>query len=35
MRVADIPKLFTPETFCKIVARGLRAGPEGTRAPRS
>jgi hypothetical protein len=27
MRVADIPKLFTPETFCKIVARGLRAGP--------
>jgi acyl carrier protein len=27
MRVADIPRLFTPETFCKIVARGLRAGP--------
>ena len=25
MRVADIPKLFTPETFCKLVARGLRA----------
>jgi len=25
MRAADIPKLFTPETFCKIVARGLRA----------
>jgi acyl carrier protein len=44
MRVADIPRLFTPETFCRIVARGLRAGPgdpsrargsEGTRAPRS
>ena len=43
MRVADIPRLFTPETFCKIVARGLRAGPgdplrargsEGTRAPK-
>ena len=43
MRVADIPKLFTPETFCKIVARGLRARPgdpsrargsEGTRAPK-
>jgi len=27
MRVVDIPRLFTPETFCKIVARGLRAGP--------
>ena len=27
MRVADIPRLLTPETFCKIVARGLRAGP--------
>lgn len=27
MRVVDIPLLFTPETFCKIVARGLRAGP--------
>jgi acyl carrier protein len=27
MRAADIPKLFTPETFCKIVARGLRARP--------
>jgi acyl carrier protein len=25
MRAADIPRLFTPETFCKIVARGLRA----------
>jgi acyl carrier protein len=32
MRVADIPRLFTPETFCKIVARGLRAGP---RAPNA
>jgi acyl carrier protein len=27
MRVVDIPRLFTPETFCKIVARGLRAAP--------
>jgi acyl carrier protein len=27
MRAADIPRLFTPETFCKIVARGLRARP--------
>ncbi len=43
MRVVDIPRLFTPETFCKIVARGLRAGPgdlsragsEGTRAPKT
>ena len=44
MRVADIPRLFTPETFCRIVARGLRAGPdepsrargpEGTRAPKT
>jgi hypothetical protein len=29
MRVGDIPRLFTPETFCKIVARGLRARPGG------
>ena len=44
MRVADIPRLFTPETFCKIVARGLRAGAgdppparglEGTSAPKT
>ena len=28
MRVVDIPRLFTPETFCKIVARGLRAAPK-------
>jgi acyl carrier protein len=27
MRASDIPRLFTPETFCKIVARGLRARP--------
>ena len=26
MRVAEIPRLFTPETFCRIVARELRAG---------
>ena len=29
MRVADIPRLFTPETFCKVVVRALRAGPGG------
>jgi acyl carrier protein len=27
MGVADIPRLFTLETFCKIVVRGLRARP--------
>ena len=31
MKVADIPKLFTPETFCKIVVRGLRAGPSAPK----
>jgi acyl carrier protein len=25
MKVADIPRLFTVETFCKLVVRGLRA----------
>ena len=25
MKVADIPRLFTPETFCKVVVRALRA----------
>jgi acyl carrier protein len=44
MMVVDIPRLFTAETFCKIVARELRAGPgdpsraqglEGTRAPKA
>lgn len=29
MKVADIPRLFTPETFCKVVVRALRAGPDG------
>ena len=28
MRVADIQRLFTPETFCKIIARGLRTAPK-------
>jgi acyl carrier protein len=34
MKVADIPRLFTPETFCKVVVRAQRAaqGP-GTAAP--
>jgi len=25
MKVADIPKFFTPETFCKVVVRAMRA----------
>jgi hypothetical protein len=25
MKSADIPKLFTPETFCKVVIRAQRA----------
>ena len=25
-KLADVPRLFTVETFCKLVARGLRAG---------
>jgi len=29
MRVADIPRLFTSETFCKVVVRALRAVPGG------
>ena len=29
MRVADIPRLFTPETFCKVVVRAVRAGGGG------
>jgi acyl carrier protein len=28
MRVAEIPRLFTTETFCKLVARGLRSGQD-------
>jgi acyl carrier protein len=44
MRVADISRLFTPETFCKVVVRALRAvqgddsrarGSEETRAPKT
>lgn len=44
MRAVDVPRLFTPETFCKIVARELRTGSgdpsrargsEGTRAPKT
>ncbi len=32
MKVADIPRLFTPETFCKVVVRALRAVQcEGSR----
>jgi acyl carrier protein len=27
MKVADIPRLFTPETFCKVVVRAQRAVP--------
>jgi acyl carrier protein len=29
MSVTDIPLLFTPETFCKVVVRALRAVPGG------
>jgi hypothetical protein len=31
MKVADIPRLFTPETFCKVVVHALRA-QQGERA---
>jgi acyl carrier protein len=27
MKAADIPRLFTPETFCKVVIRAQRAMP--------
>ena len=27
LKVADIPRLFTPETFCKVVIRAQRAMP--------
>ncbi len=27
MKVADIPRLFTPETFCKLVVRAQREAP--------
>ena len=27
MKAADIPRLFTPETFCKVVVRAQRAVP--------
>jgi acyl carrier protein len=27
MKTADIPRLFTPETFCKVVIRAQRAMP--------
>jgi acyl carrier protein len=30
MKVADIPRLFTPETFCKVVVRALRAQQAGS-----
>src|SRR5512141_1642831 len=26
MKAADVPRLFTPETFCKVVLRAQRAG---------
>jgi acyl carrier protein len=42
MKAADIPRLFTPETFCKVVVRAQRAarsatttGPTGQQAARS
>lgn len=30
MRSADIPRLFTPETFCKVVVRAQRAARVGS-----
>jgi acyl carrier protein len=30
MKSADIPRLFTPETFCKVVVRAQRAAQSGT-----
>ncbi|HZI82468.1 MAG TPA: phosphopantetheine-binding protein [Casimicrobiaceae bacterium] len=30
MKVADIPKLFTPETFCKLVIRARREATPAT-----
>ena len=34
MKAADIPRLFTPETFCKVVVRAQRAARgAGTTAP--
>jgi acyl carrier protein len=30
MKVADIPRLFTPETFCKVVVRALRVPQAGS-----
>jgi acyl carrier protein len=44
MKLAEIPRLFTPETFCKVVVRALRAvpgdasrgrGSEGAGAPKT
>lgn len=29
LKVADIPRLFTPETFCKLVVRAQRAAQSG------
>jgi acyl carrier protein len=29
MKTADIPRLFTPETFCKVVVRAQRASQAG------
>jgi hypothetical protein len=33
MKVADIPRLFTTETFCKMVIRQQRATPAPAPAP--
>jgi acyl carrier protein len=30
LKAADIPRLFTPETFCKVVIRAQRAVPAAT-----
>jgi acyl carrier protein len=33
MKVADIPRLFTPETFCKMVIRQQRAATAASAQP--
>jgi acyl carrier protein len=33
LTVADIPRLFTTETFCKVVIRQQRTAPAGSPAP--
>jgi hypothetical protein len=34
LKVADIPRLFTVETFCKIVIRQQKTGSSAVPAPQ-